>query len=218
MGRARPDIPALTARRAGLVGCRGCGQVAPAGQHACARCGTRLEADRRICLQRVWAWLSAGVILYVPANLYPMLDTSTLTTGASQNTILGGIFELARAQDWGVAAIVFLASVVVPLGKFIAIAQLALTLGRRAPVSLHRRHRLLRLVDFIGRWSMIDVFVVAILSSLVQLGKLAQIHPGPAAVFFALSVAFTMLAAQSFDPRLIWDRGGADAGRGAEAA
>lgn len=200
----------MTALEAGLLGCRHCGRVWPLGTPACGRCGGRLDSDRRKSLQRVWAWLLGGLILYVPANLYPMLKTATLT-GATQNTVVGGVIELARAQDWGVAAIVFGASVVVPIGKFVAIGLLALTLGRRRRLSLHRRHRLLALVDFVGRWSMIDVFVVAILSSLVQLGKVAQIHPGPAAVFFAMSVAFTMLAAQSFDPRLIWEKDGGQA-------
>lgn len=197
--------PALTALRAGLVGCRNCGQVSPMGTRSCTRCGGRLEADRRMSLQRVWAWLIAGLIFYIPANVLPMLVTETLTTGDTRNTILGGVVELVHAGDWGVATIVFVASIVVPVAKFIAIGLLALTLGRRR-MSLHRRHGLLLVVDFIGRWSMIDVFVVAILSALVQLGKLAAIHPGPAALFFALSVAFTMLAAQSFDPRLIWER------------
>lgn len=146
------------------------------------------------------------MILYIPANLYPMLDTSSLVLGSTRNTVVGGVIELVGHHDYGVAAIVFVASVVVPITKFIAIATLALTLGRATPRRRHRRHRLLTVVDFIGRWSMIDVFVVAILSSLVQLGSLAQIHPGPAAIFFALSVVFTMLAAQAFDPRLIWER------------
>ncbi|WP_233192785.1 paraquat-inducible protein A [Acidimangrovimonas sediminis] len=201
----------LTARRAGLVGCRSCGRVWPRQQRHCGRCGGHLDDDRGASLQRVWAWLIAGVIFYVPANLYPMLDTASLLTGDVRNTIVGGVIELVHAHDYGVAAIVFAASVVVPITKFLAIAQLALTLGRVRPWRRHRRHRMLAVVDFIGRWSMIDVFVVAILSSLVQLGSLAQVHPGPAAIFFALSVVFTMLAAQAFDPRLIWERDEAEA-------
>jgi len=156
-------------------------------------------------MQRVWAWWIAGLIAYVPANLYPMLVTSTLLS-AQQSTIVGGAVELAESGSWGVAAIILIASVAIPVGKFFAIAFLALSIRGQRRHSDHRRHRLYELVEFIGRWSMIDVFVVAILSALVQLGSLVTIHPGPAAVTFALSVVFTMLSAQSFDSRLIFDQ------------
>ena len=125
--------------------------------------------------------------------------------GTSESTILGGVVELIHYKSYGVAAIVFIASIVVPISKFVAIIWLARRAGRPATVhDAHRRLHVYEVVEFVGRWSMIDVFVVAILSALVQLGFVASIHPGPAAVSFALSVAFTMLSAQSFDPRLIW--------------
>ena len=136
-----------------------------------------------------------------------MLKTSTFggLAGNSESTILGGVVELMHYGNYGVAAIVFVASIVVPISKFVAIAWLARVAGRPATVKVaHRRLMLYEFVEFVGRWSMIDVFIVAILSALVQLGFVASIHPGPAAVSFALSVAFTMLSAQSFDPRLIW--------------
>jgi paraquat-inducible protein A len=195
----------LTARDAGLEGCRACGRVWPQGQEVCGRCGVPMAGPREMVLQRVWAWLAAAVILYIPANLYPMLQTTQQGKGDKTSTIVGGIVDLVEHRDYAVALIVLLASVVVPIGKFIAIAVLAIGLRRRSMLSRHRRLRLLTLADFIGRWSMIDVFVVAILSSLVQLGFAAQVHPGPAAVAYALSVACTMLAAQHFDPRLIWE-------------
>jgi len=201
------DGPVLTAHRAGLVGCVSCGRVWPGGTATCARCGARLNPPDRRCLQAVWAWLAAGLIFYIPANLLPMLKTQTFAglAGSAEATILGGVLELMRYGNWGVAGIIFLASIVVPIGKFIAIAWLALVAGRPASAEdAHQRLRVFEVVEFIGRWSMIDVFVVAILSALVQLGFVASIHPGPAAVSFALSVAFTMLSAQSFDPRLIW--------------
>lgn len=206
MDRARHPEKALTARAAGLVGCRACGCVSPAGTPHCRRCGARLDPVHAVSLQRVWAWMLAGFICYIPANLYPMLRTATVVTGPMENTIVGGVVELIHAGEWAIALIVFTASVLVPIGKFIAIAVLALSLRAHARLSSHRRHRLLEIMEFIGRWSMVDVFVVAILSSLVQLGFVVQIHPGPAAALFALSVAFTMLAAQSFDPRLIWEK------------
>lgn len=203
-----PDQPpVLTAHRARLIGCRSCGRVWPEDHEACGRCHAVLVPPDRRCLQAVWAWMAAGIIFYIPANLFPMLQTRTLggLHGNSSSTIVGGVIELIRYGNWGVALIVFVASIVVPLSKFIAIAWLATVAGRPATVeSAHQRLFIFEVVEFIGRWSMIDVFVVAILSALVQLGFVASIHPGPAAVSFALSVAFTMLSAQSFDPRLIW--------------
>lgn len=199
--------PVLTAHRAGLLGCRGCGRVWPADTAACGRCGARLVPPDRRSLQAVWAWWLAGLIFYIPANLWPMLRTQSFLglAGNTEATILGGVIDLMHYGNHGIAAIIFVASIMVPVGKFIVIAWLARVAGRPASVdSAHSRLRALEAVEFIGRWSMIDVFVVAILSALVQLGFVASIHPGPAAVSFALSVAFTMLSALSFDPRLIW--------------
>lgn len=201
------DAPVLTAHRAHLIGCRRCGRVWPEDRTECRRCGAPLTPPDRRGLQAVWAWMAAGLVLYIPANMLPMLKTQTLVGfhGTTEATILGGVIELARYGNWGVAAIIFVASIMVPIGKFIAISWLALVAGRPATVDeAHQRLRVFEVVEFIGRWSMIDVFVVAILSALVQLGFVATIHPGLAAVCFALSVAFTMLSAQSFDPRLIW--------------
>jgi len=145
---------------------------------------------------------------YVPANLYPMLRTRTLFQ-TQEDTIVGGAIELIHHHSYGIAAIILIASVVIPIGKFMAIAFLALSVSRAGTIrSNQQRHRLYEIVEYIGRWSMIDVFVVAILSSLVQLNALAAINPGPASLFFALSVIFTMLSAQSFDPRLIYDADG----------
>lgn len=199
--------PVMTAHRAKLVGCRGCGRVWPEAETECQRCGAPLMLPDRRSLSAVWAWLAAGMIFYIPANLFPMLRTQTFAglAGNTESTILGGVIELFHYGSWGVASIIFLASIVVPISKFLAIGWLALVAGRPATAkAAHWRLRVFEVVEFVGRWSMIDVFVVAILSALVQLGFVASIHPGPAAASFALSVAFTMLSAQSFDPRLIW--------------
>ncbi|MEO8242336.1 MAG: paraquat-inducible protein A [bacterium] len=194
----------LTAREAHLVGCRTCGRVWPLGTTLCGRCGAKVQSRETGSLQRVWAWLLAGLICYIPANLYPMLNTDTLLE-QSQNTIIGGAVDLLKHGNYGIAIIVFVASVVIPIGKFFAIAYLAILIANpRRPGGRHHL-KMLHVVEFIGRWSMVDVFVVAILSALVQLGTVASIHPGPAAASFALSVACTMLAAQSFDPRMIWN-------------
>ncbi|KUF10389.1 paraquat-inducible protein A [Pseudoponticoccus marisrubri] len=196
--------PLTTARRAGMLACTRCGLVHASGPARCGRCDAPLDPRGRKSLQAVWAWLLAGVVVYIPANIYPMLRTATLLE-QSESTIVGGAIDLLEHGSYGVAAIVFIASVLIPVGKFIAIAYLALSLNRPGALSIHQRHLLYEMVEFIGRWSMIDVFVVAILSALVQLGSVAIINPGIAAVSFALSVAFTMLSAQSLDPRLIWD-------------
>ena len=199
--------PVMTAHRAGLIGCRSCGRVWPEADETCARCGATLVPPDRRGLQRVWAWWFAGLIMYIPANLFPMMSTQTFAglQGNTESTIIEGVVELIHHGNYDIAAIVFVASIIVPIAKFVAIAWLAMVAGRPATADqAHTRLKIFEMVEFIGRWSMIDVFVVAILSALVQLGFVASIHPGPAAVSFALSVAFTMLSAQSFDPRLIW--------------
>jgi paraquat-inducible protein A len=196
--------PILTAREAGLVACTGCGRLDHMGQPTCSLCGAGLASRDEQSLQKVWAWMIAGLIAYIPANLYPMLETETLGR-VSDNTIVGGVIELIHHGSWGVAAIVFVASVVIPIGKFLAIVFLAYSIRHPARTSSLTRQHLFEAVEFVGRWSMIDVFVVAILSSLVHLGSVVNVNPGIAAVSFALSVAFTMLSAQSFDSRQIWD-------------
>jgi len=205
---------ALTAREAGLVACQRCSRVWPADSVECGRCGSRLETRDRHSLQKVWALWIAGLICYVPANLYPMLVTQTLLQN-SQSTIVGGAVELLRHGAIGVALIILVASVLIPVGKFMAIAYLAVSVHRGTKISSGRRHHLYEVVEFIGRWSMIDVFVVAILSSLVQLSVVASIHPGPAALTFALSVICTMLSAQAFDTRLFWDEQNREGNTGA---
>lgn len=151
----------------------------------------------------------AGLIAYIPANIYPMLITRNFGKEL-ENTIIGGAIELMNHGSYGVALIVFVASVVIPIGKFIAIAYLALSIQSAVVIRGHGRQQLYEVVEFIGRWSMIDVFVVAILAAVVQFDFAATINPGIAAVSFALSVAFTMLSAQSFDSKMIWDAYEAD--------
>jgi paraquat-inducible protein A len=200
--RAQPD--GLTARDAGLAGCRTCGKVAPAATRVCPRCGSSLAVRTPNSLQRVLAWLLVGFMCYLPANLLPMLKTRTFGR-ETDNTIVGGAIELLHHGAWDIALVIFTASVLIPISKFVVISYLVWSIRFRARLAIETRMRLYEVVEFIGRWSMIDVFVVAILTALVQLGFLASINPGTAAVFFALSVAFTMLSAQALDPRLIWD-------------
>lgn len=195
----------ITARETGRVVCRSCSYVAPAAQARCPRCTEWLESRDTLSQQKVWAWLVVGVIAYIPANIYPMLRT-TQSFRTQESTIISGVVDLMHHGAYLVAVIVFAASILIPVGKFIVIAYLAILTGQRHRTDPHRLLLLHEVVEFIGRWSMIDVFVVAILTALVQFDVLATINPGIAAVCFALSVVFTMLAAQSFDSRQIWDR------------
>lgn len=155
-------------------------------------------------IQRVWAWWIAGVVAYVPANTLPMLETRTIF-GTDEATIVGGAIDLFNHGSPAIAGIILLASVGIPVAKFLSIAFLAVSVRRPTQISAHQRHALYALVEYIGRWSMIDVFVVAILAALVQFSAVATIEPGPASLAFAASVIFTMLSAQAFDPRMIWD-------------
>ncbi|MEL7150027.1 MAG: paraquat-inducible protein A [Pseudomonadota bacterium] len=198
------NFAVTTARAEGLVGCRRCAQVAPLGTTRCSRCGARLTSRAYRSLGTVWLFWALGVIAYIPANVWPMLETQLLLT-TSDDTIIEGALKLMSHGSILIAIVILLASVVIPLAKFAAIAWLALSVQYRLPSSAKWRHRVYEAVELIGRWSMIDVFVVAILSSLVQFSVLANVKPGPAAFAFALSVIFTMLSALAFDSRMIWD-------------
>lgn len=195
----------MTARSQGLVICRHCSWAGPIGTPDCPRCEGRLQSRDPLSLQKVWAFWVTGLLCYIPANIYPMLETRTLLS-SEDATIVGGAIDLMQHEAVGVAIIVLVASVLIPVGKFLAIAYLAVSVRRGSLMSAGMRHKVYEVVEFIGRWSMIDVFVVAILSSLVQLSVVVSINPGPAALTFALSVIFTMLSAQSFDSRMIWDK------------
>lgn len=197
--------PMITARNSGRVVCRTCSLVAPKGRARCKRCDQWLQSRDTLSQQKVWAWMIVGLLAYIPANLYPMLLT-TQNFRTEESTIIGGVVDLVHHHAYLVAAVVFIASIVIPVGKFLIIGYLAILTARPHRTDPHRLLLLHEVVEFIGRWSMIDVFVVAILTALVQFDVLATINPGIAAVCFALSVVFTMLAAQSFDPRQIWDR------------
>lgn len=195
-----------TAREMGLIGCQRCTRLSPEGTESCPRCGGRIQSRDPMSLQKVMAWWMLGLACYIPGNLYPMLETKTLVS-KDANTIIGGAVELARHGNWGVAIIILVASAVIPMAKFVILLGLVIGVKRGPQISDELRQRLYEVVEYIGRWSMIDVFVVAVLSALVQLQTLVNISPGRASIYFALSVIFTMISAQSFDSRLIWDTG-----------
>lgn len=196
-----------TAASQGLTGCPTCGLVnrlTADGHGHCQRCGERLHARVPHSLQRTWALLAAAAIMYVPANLYPIMTTTSLGHSAP-STIVGGVVELIQMGSWPIATIIFVASVIVPVGKLVALSWLCLVVKRSDELNAVSRTRLYRVTEFIGRWSMIDVFVVAILVALIRAGTFMSVTPGPAALAFGAVVVLTMLAAMTFDPRLIWD-------------
>lgn len=190
-----------------LTGCPVCGLIGRLDAHGkgvCQRCGEHLHARRPASLQRCWALLFTSVVLYIPANIYPITHTTTLGS-ESASTIIGGVIYLASHGSWPVAMVIFIASVIVPIGKLLALAWLCLVTPRASEMQALTRTRLYRLTELIGRWSMVDVFVVAILSALLHAGALLSVTPGAAILPFAGMVVVTMLAAMSFDPRLLWN-------------
>jgi len=198
----------LTAAQAGLVSCESCHLVSrPAlGDEPgfCPRCGEKLESRRRGSIATTWALASAAAICYIPANVLPVLNTIT-PQGADDDTIMGGVIYLYTSGSWPLALMVLIASVMIPLGKLVSIAYLLISVQRGSVKSNRERTRLYRIVVIIGRWSMLDVFVDTFTVAMVQLQPLMSVTPGPGVLFFAAVVVLTMLAAEAFDPRLIWD-------------
>jgi paraquat-inducible protein A len=199
------NIPPIAMLR-GLNTCHTCGLLQkPASHHAeCVRCGSALHARKPQSIHRAWALLIAALILYIPANVLPIMETRSIL-GEQSDTIMSGVVYLATHGSWPVALVIFFASILVPLAKMFALTLLLVTTQRRSRWRLSERTQLYRVVEFVGRWSMVDVYVVAILVALVQLGPLASISPAPGAIAFGAVVVLTMFAAESFDPRLMWD-------------
>jgi paraquat-inducible protein A len=196
-----------TADEVGVIGCEACGLVldAPqgAGRWRCPRCGFALHARKPHSLQRTTAWLIAATLLYVPANLLPVMTTASIL-GRESHTIVGGILELWSSGSRELALIVFIASIAVPLLKIGTLALLTWTAHRRSLWCQRERAVLYRLVETVGHWSMLDVFVVVLLVGMVHFGVLASVEPETGLLAFGAVVVSTMLASSAFDPRLIW--------------
>ena len=195
-----------TALAHGLFTCESChllNQVDPEDL-TCARCGSRLHDRKPDSIRVAWAYLVAAAVLYVPANLLPVLHTGSIFNRQS-DTIMSGVVHLWETGSWYLAIIVFIASIVVPLAKILSLSFLLRTAQRRSTWNPLLRAKLYRITHQIGRWSMVDIYVGATLVALVHLGPFANIEPGPAAIAFGAVVVLTMLASMSFDPRLTWD-------------
>lgn len=193
----------------GLIGCHVCGQVCRAVDEGgnilvCPRCGSTLHRRKLAVYARTWALLIAAFLMYIPANVLPIMRTASLGD-IDDNTILSGVVELWVKGSPGLAVIVFCASIMVPMLKFLALGTLLISCRRGSNWARRQRAQLYRLVELIGYWSMLDVFVVALLTALVRFGYFSLVEPLPGVVFFGLTVVLTMFASMCFDPRLIWD-------------
>lgn len=199
-----------SARQLGMVLCHDCELLVnwpalTAGQSAaCPRCGAHLQQRKPNSVRRTWAFVFSALILYLPANLLPITISSTLGEVQS-DTIMSGVIYFIKTGSFGVALIIFVASIIIPLAKLAILSYLLLSLHSRTTWRPKDRTRLYRFTEAVGRWSMLDIYVVTIVVALVKLGVVANVDAGPAAIYFAGVVVITMFAAQSFDPRLIWD-------------
>ena len=199
---------APSAMQLGLQSCELCGLLSRPAPHedegSCPRCGSELSFRKHQSLERCAACLLAAAICYLPANLLPVLTTTT-AAGAESDTILQGVALLWSPTGWPLSLIVLIASIMIPSGKIVALGYILVSLRRGSTAGRVQRVRLYRMVKFIGRWSMVDVFVDTFTAALVQLQPLMSVEPGPGLFFFAAVVVLTMLAVEFFDPRLVWD-------------
>lgn len=210
MGKNPHPYPLTTAARTALVSCHSCDLLCRKPEDAdgaparCPRCGARLHTRKPASLARTWALVIAAMIFYIPANVLPVTSTSSL--GSTQtDTILSGVIYFMVTGSWHIALIIFVASIAVPLVKLFLLSYLLISVQFKSVWRPVDRTRLYHLTEAVGRWSMVDIFAVTVLVALVRMGTLAHIEAGPGGFYFAAVVVMTMFAANSFDPRLIWD-------------
>ncbi len=198
----------IQARDVGLASCHVCDQVVQLDDMPdalCPRCHSNVHYRKHDSINRAWAFLISAFIMYIPANTEAIMITGTLGQQSS-DTILSGILYFLAHGDWPLALVIFSASVLLPLLKIIAIAYLLISVQRGNNYRQKQKTRLYLIAEIMGRWSMVDVFVVALLAALIQMGELSSIEPGPAGMAFASMVILTMFSAMAFDPKLIWDQ------------
>jgi len=198
----------IRAKDVGMAGCHTCGQAVKLMEKAhcvCPRCGSDVHYRKHNSITRAWALLISAFVMFIPANTEPIMYTTSLGNQGS-DTILSGVIYFLSHGDWPLALVIFSASILVPIAKMIAIAYLLIMVQRGSAQRQIESTRLYMIAEFMGKWSMVDIFVVALLAALVQLGALTTIEPGPAGMAFASMVVLTMFAAMAFDPKLIWDQ------------
>lgn len=200
----------VSAKQMGLVSCSDCHLLSRWPKSSknfkayCPRCGSKLHQRKPNSIARTWALVIAAMVFYIPANVLPMTITTALGS-KSADTIISGVIYFMHSGSWEIAVVIFTASIFVPFMKFIILISLLLTIQFKSTWRPKDRTILYRITEAVGRWSMVDIFVVTILVALVKLGVIIDIEAGPAAIYFALVVVITMIAAESFDPRMIWD-------------
>jgi len=194
-----------TAASKGLASCHLCLKLVSVDVHVCPRCGSAIHLRKSNSIERTLALLVTASILYIPANLLPIMITDQLGQ-PTESTIIGGVVLLIDMGSMPIAAVIFFASVMIPVSKLAMMYYLCWSVRYGPPGTARQRTVFYRITEFIGKWSMIDVFVVAILVALVNLNNLLVIRPGTATVAFAGVVIASILAAESFDPRLMWDQ------------
>ena len=200
----------LMARAHGLTSCHTCSLLVrlPQGRRDvsafCPRCGGHVSLRKRNSLARTWALVLAAVIFYIPANFLPISFVTSL--GSTQSdTIMTGVLYFLHSGDWPIALVIFTASIFVPILKLLVLSYLLVSVQFKSRWRPRERTRLYRIIEGIGRWSMVDIYVITIMTALVHIGAVANFAVGPAAVYFAAVVTITMVASITFDPRLIWD-------------
>lgn len=189
----------------GLAGCHTCGKVAPVAMGKCPRCGSHLHLRKPDSIRRTTAFMIAAAILYVPANILPIMTVSELGI-ITENTIVGGMITFWQTGAYPIAIVIFTASILIPLLKIVALTWLCLAATGKVHPSPAMLGKIYWFTELLGRWSMIDIFVVGILIAVCQLGNYMTITVGPGALAFAGVVVLTMFSAMSFEPRLLWDR------------
>ena len=189
----------------GMAGCHTCGKVAPVTLGRCPRCGSKLHLRKPDSTQRTLALMLSAAALYIPANLLPVMTVTELGD-VSATTIVGGMISFWKSGAYPIAIVIFSASILIPLLKIVALTWLCLAATGKLRPSPGMLGKIYWFTELLGRWSMVDIFVVGILVALVQLGNYMTITPGPGALAFAGVVVLTMFAAMSFEPRLLWDR------------
>jgi len=198
----------IRAKDLGLASCHICDLVVKLDDNKtanCPRCNSKIHYRKHDSINRAWAFLISAFIMYIPANTEAIMVTGALGQ-ENADTIISGIFYFLAHGDWPLALVIFSASVLLPLLKMISIGYLLIMVHRGSELRKKEKTRLYVIAEVIGKWSMVDVFVVALLTSLIQLGELSYITPGPAGLAFAAMVILTMFSAMAYDPRLLWDK------------
>lgn len=198
----------ITGAAAHIVGCHGCGLAHKLSPDAhglvCRRCGLSLHFRKPDSLNRAWALLIAAYVLIIPANLLPVMESNTLT-GTEDDTIMSGVIYLWTSGSQALSVILFIASILIPITKLLTLTYLLISVRRRSVWKPKIRTQMYRVLEAVGRWSMIDIYVAAMLTALVQFGNIMSINVGAGALAFGAVVVLTMFAAESFDPRFLWE-------------